>query len=202
MGDPVAPVRSRLETTLTLLLGFGLAIGVFLYEGGFRGYDRSPELVVATLAGTLGIVSVVWYVGYIRAHELTGWWLVALLVGAPVLLFSWKVGIGAMFDGGDRWWPSKPGLKCLLLSTVDGCSILAALLVTRRGSISDHPLAAGAAMGIAAGALAWVLVDLWCPVGHPEHVLLGHVLPMLILAAIGAWPGGRVLRPKPGSVEK
>ena len=174
-------------------VGFAAALSIFLHEGGFRDYDRSPELVVGTLVGTIAIVSVVTYVGYVRRRALAGRWLVLLLVAAPLALFAWKVGYSHLFDGGDRWWPSKPGLRCLLLSTVDGTTILAGLIAARRGSERQHPAAVGAAMGIAAGALTWVLVDLWCPVGHPAHVLLGHVLPMLLLATIGAWPGGALI---------
>ncbi len=183
----------RLRNAVILSLGFIVAIAIFLYVGGFRGYDRSPELVVGTLAGTLVIVAVVGYLGYLRRRALAGWRLALLIVGAPLALLCWKVGFSALFEGGDRWWPSKVGLKCMGVSIIDGCAILAALIATRRASIPRHPAAQGAAMGIAAGGLAWVLVDLWCPVAHPQHVLLGHVLPMLFLAAIGAWPGGTVL---------
>lgn len=146
--------------------------------------------MLGTLVGTLVIVAVVTYFSHAQGRALTGRRLVVLLVAAPVALFAWKVGYSHLFDGGDRWWPSKPGLKCMLLSTVDGTAILAGLIAARRGAEHQHPVATGAGMGIAAGALAWVLVDLWCPVGHPAHVFLGHVVPMFLLAAIGAWPGG------------
>jgi hypothetical protein len=38
-----------------------------------------------------------------------------------------------------------------------------------------------------------VLMDLWCPVAHPQHLLLGHLLPIAALAALGAWAGHRWL---------
>ena len=44
---------------------------------------------------------------------------------------------------------------------------------------------------VAAGAL----VDLWCPVAYLPHVLLGHILPLAIAAAFGAWAGRRLLPP-------
>ena len=56
-----------------------------------------------------------------------------------------------------------------------------------------HPRALGAAVATAIGASVWVLVDAWCPVGYPLHVLLGHVLPLVLLAAVGQWLGGRWL---------
>jgi hypothetical protein len=52
----------------------------------------------------------------------------------------------------------------------------------------------GAAIGAAMGACAAVLVDLFCPVAYLPHLLLGHVLPTLLLVALGASVGGRWLR--------
>jgi len=36
-------------------------------------------------------------------------------------------------------------------------------------------------------------VDLWCPVASVPHLLLGHVLPLGILAAVGALLGDALL---------
>ena len=184
----------RLLNFAMLAVGFGVAVGVFWREGGWRNYDRTPLLMLGTLLGTVGITLLVTYVGVAREHPPAGASLIMLLVGAPLALLAWKLGYSSLFEGATRWWPSKPGFKCLALSTVDGLAILAALLATRRVTRVVHPVAAGASTGVAAGALAWVLVDLWCPVGHVEHVLLGHVLPLVILTAVGAWPGGRWLQ--------
>ena len=49
-------------------------------------------------------------------------------------------------------------------------------------------------MGFAAGACAWVAVDLWCPVAYVPHVLLGHVLPLFVLAGAGALLGQALYR--------
>jgi hypothetical protein len=38
-----------------------------------------------------------------------------------------------------------------------------------------------------------VLLELWCPVGHPGHLLLGHVLPMIAYGAVGYLAGRRWL---------
>jgi hypothetical protein len=45
-----------------------------------------------------------------------------------------------------------------------------------------------------AGAWAAVMVELWCPLAVQEHVLVGHVLPMLALALAGAAFGARAFR--------
>jgi hypothetical protein len=68
-------------------------------------------------------------------------------------------------------------------------------LVMRRGSDPVHPGVAGAALGITAAVAAGTLVDLWCPVAYLPHVLLGHILPLVVAAAFGAWAGQRLLPP-------
>ena len=49
-------------------------------------------------------------------------------------------------------------------------------------------------MGFAAGACAWVAVDLWCPVACVPPLVLGHLLPLLVLAGAGALLGRRFFR--------
>jgi hypothetical protein len=55
------------------------------------------------------------------------------------------------------------------------------------------------AMGVAAGAWAWAAVDVWCPVAYMPHLLLGHVLPVIAVAGVGALFGRTFLslRPRP-----
>ena len=45
-----------------------------------------------------------------------------------------------------------------------------------------------------AGAWAAVMVELWCPLAVHEHILVGHVLPLLVLTLAGAAIGVRMLR--------
>jgi hypothetical protein len=70
---------------------------------------------------------------------------------------------------------------------------LAALGFLRRGVDPVHPRLLGAALGVATGAYAGVLVDLWCPSAEISHVLLGHLGPFVVLVLAGAWLGGRLL---------
>jgi hypothetical protein len=70
---------------------------------------------------------------------------------------------------------------------------LLATVFLRRRSDAVHPAAQGAALAVAFGMCATVLGDLWCPVGHLPHLLGGHILPVALLALLGAWPLGRLL---------
>ena len=110
----------------------------------------------------------------------------------PIGLFAWKVACSLAFGYPMIAWPERPGLKCLSLSLLIATGPLLAFLAVRRRT-PVRPALNGASMGVAAGACAWVAVDLWCPVASVPHLLLGHVLPLCILAGTGALLGQALL---------
>ena len=65
-----------------------------------------------------------------------------------------------------------------------------------RRSAPVHPALNGTGIDFAAGACAWVAVDLWCPATYVLHLLLGHLLPMFLLALAGAMLGRLLLPPR------
>src|SRR5258706_9706220 len=87
----------------------------------------------------------------------------------------------------------NPGLRCFALSFGLGACLMFGLAWPRRHSDAVHPRALGAALGVASGLLGGALVDLWCPLAYPGHVLFGHVLPMWLLGSLGALLGARWL---------
>lgn len=185
-----------------VLIGYALAIAAFAIWGGFRGYDREPLLVLGTFGVTLVLAVAAQVIGVGKSSSVAATRaLLAFVVVTPMVLLAWKLGFSSLFDGATRWWPSKPGFRCLRLSTIVGIAALVPAIVSRVGTPAIRPVATGAAFGTAAGAVAWTLVDLWCPVGHPEHVLLGHVLPTLLLALVGALAGRFLFRPSSSSAD-
>jgi hypothetical protein len=115
--------------------------------------------------------------------------LLATLVVTPLVLMTWKVLWSAGFSGALDAWPGRLGFRCVGLSLLLGGWPLAALILARRRSDPLHPALTGAAFGVAVGACTWVMVDLWCPVAYVPHLLLGHLAPLLALAATGALLG-------------
>jgi hypothetical protein len=182
-----------------------VTISLFLVFGGIRpggtqagglSVARPLELMLITAAGAAVIAACGWWALVSRGRSMLGRKASRLAVagaGIAVLLFAWKVAASSAFSGMSAAWPSRPGLRCAGLGMLLGLWPLAALLVARHRSDATHPDATGAAFGIAAGASTWVLMDLWCPVAHPQHLLLGHLLPIAALAALGAWAGHRWL---------
>jgi hypothetical protein len=194
-----SPTRAAfcLHATTWITLSCAAALFVFeiatrvLYTGIFHKVQvnsRPPELYLTTILGSAAIAGLsIWSVvgrGRSMLGRSRSFILVAMLL-TPAALFAWKSGWTAQFENMSLWKPSAPGLWCLGISLSTALSPLAVLVGLRRGSDPDHPIATGAALGVAAGAGSWVLVDLWCPLASPMHLLLGHVLPIALLAVLG-----------------
>jgi hypothetical protein len=193
-----SPTRSQLVLrTLALAASAVLApLVLFLAFGGARVGPRPTMLVAATAAGAFLIAALAFWIALERGPSMLGRarvWLIGVAIGAPLAFLGWKLsfsaGVPHMMDA----WPTRVGYRCLGLTTLLAAWPFVVLALLRRGSDPTHPRSLGAALGVAAGAAAVALVDLWCPVGHLRHLLLGHVLPMALLGVMGVIVGQRVL---------
>lgn len=178
-------------------LSVALAGGVFLAYGGLRegGAPRPALEIVATTLGAALIAGFgLWLtLGQRSMLSRSAGALVATAVGIPLALLAWKIAWSASFPGGLAPWPGRVGWPCLQISLLTAITPALALLLSRRASEPRHPRLLGAALGAVAGAFAWVVTDLWCPVGHVPHLLLGHVLPVALFIGVGALLGGACL---------
>ncbi len=188
-----SPARREGNVQRRLLMAAGLLLPLVLFIalGGVRPGSRPPSLVAETALGALILAaSSLWVV--LGGGKMLGRSRVALvsMVGFwPVSLLLWKLAWSAASASALLPWPSRPGLICFGFTLLLGLLPLLALAWTRRRSDPTHPASLGAALGVAAGSYAALLVDLWCPVGYPWHVLLGHVLPILLVGLLGAVVG-------------
>jgi len=185
-----APTRAEVARR-RLLVGAAAAAwsaGIMLSVDGVRVAPRPLWLVLATgIASALVSAAVLWFAAT-RGRNMLGRsarTLAAVVVGAPVLLLAWKIGLTACADGMSDAWPMRPGTRCLTVSSLSALGPFLALLWARRRSVTDHARWTGAALGVAAGSVGWLVNDLRCQVGYWPHVLLGHLLPIAIFAALG-----------------
>jgi hypothetical protein len=197
-----SPTRREHWFRSALRMGSALAVPLLLFVlvGGPRLGPRPPGLVATTALGTAAIAASVLLLAVGRGSSMLGRSRGRLLAAAmlvPVAFLLWKLaaswGVPHMMDP----WPTRPGLRCFGLTTLLAAWPAAALVWQRWGSAPVHPRALGAALGVAAGTGAAVLVDLWCPVGHLRHVLMGHLAPILLLGGLGALAGARTLGIRP-----
>ena len=164
--------------------------------GGPRPGPRPLALVAATALGAFAVAALAVYSALGQGRGMLGrarGWLIGVALAAPVAFLAWKLSWSGSFDHMTDAWAARPGYRCFLLTTLFALLPFAVLLFVRRGSDPTHPRSLGLALGVAAGMSAGALVDLWCPVGHLHHLLLGHILPMALLGLLGAWLGQRLL---------
>jgi hypothetical protein len=124
-------------------------------------------------------------------------WLLSIAIGTPALLFAMMFGMAFIHPEITALHPERLGLKCLGLTVAAAAFPLLALAIVRRGSDPVHPITTGAALGAACGASAGVMVELWCPVASPRHVVVGHVATMIVMALLGAVLGARLIAMRP-----
>ena len=164
-----------------------------------QSLERSVWLVAATAGGALGVAAMALWLALGSGRSMLGRsrrWLLYGGVLIPVILLAWKVGCSIAFGDAMVPWPERPGERCLALTLLVAAGPLLSFLAIRRRA-PVQPALNGAVMGFAAGACAWVAVDAWCPVAYVPHLLLGHVLPLFVLAGVGALLGQTLLSLRP-----
>jgi hypothetical protein len=194
------PTPTRREVTgrvtLTVVTAIAVPILTFVAFGAIRPGPRPWSLVVATASGAFGIALAAGWTALGRGGQMVGRArsrLLAMTIAAPATFVLWKLLWSHEYDHMTDAWPDRPGLRCFAFTILLAAWPFLALSSLRRASDPTHPRVLGAALGVATGIGAAVLVDLWCPVGHPEHLVMGHVLPIALLGILGVWVGDRIL---------
>jgi hypothetical protein len=187
------PVPTRAQRTrgavLALVIGFGLLLSS-LASHGITRHGRPVGYMVALAAAWLPIAAVATWAGVSRGRSMLGRplsWLYAVVALTPVaLMAAWAVV--ALF------WPStlfdasgpKQHLVCDTATIVLSLGPLLALGRVRRGTDPVTPRWTGAAIGTAAAAWAAIVLHLFCGFTRPFHILVGHVLPVVLVAWVGS----------------
>jgi len=198
VADMPAPTRAQVVRTRAWLFGCGVvgALAIFFLEGGVRATSRPPSLVALTSLGTAVIVGVGMWVLFTRGRSVlgrSGAQLLLAAVASAALFVAWRYRVSSIY-GFTEAWPERPGLRCLGLSIMTGALPLLGALLSWRRAVPVSPVTTGAAFGAGAGLGSALLVDLWCPVSYMPHLLLGHLLPIGVLALLGGVLGSRILR--------
>jgi hypothetical protein len=194
-----SPLRSeaRREARRVMLATIVIVAALFFVVGGVDHSLGRPAWFLACSLGLWGVVALVALRGAWRggvafgAGSLTS--LATVIVGAPAVLLVASLLLLRWDPALVQIHPERQSLHCFAMTLAAAAYPLVGLSRARRSSDPMHPIASGSALGVACGACAGVMVDLWCPVAAPRHLLLGHVLPMGVLALFGAALGARVI---------
>jgi hypothetical protein len=197
---PTTTRRTEVRRTAGLIAGsIAVALAIFFIRGGVRVTGRPMSLIVGTSLGTAVLAGVATWGLLGRRRSMLGRSSIALCVVAfvtPIALLFWKVVWSAQYPGGLDPWPGRIGFRCLWLSLLMGILPLFAVLFVRRRTDPTHPGVAGLAAGASVGLCVALFVDMWCPVAYVPHFLLGHILPIVLLALAGVGLGKVLLAPK------
>jgi hypothetical protein len=111
----------------------------------------------------------------------------------PAAALVWTLLWNALYPQTLAPTPGRPGFRCLGVTLLLAAWPLVALALTRRRTAIARGALVGAVLGVATAASAGILVALWCPIADPAHMAVGHLLPFVVLAALGAIVGARVV---------
>ncbi len=163
-----------------------IAAGLWALAGGLTRGD--PSLDSGRLAGgwALAAFALTWVVlgrgrsTLVRSPSL----LSAATWASPIVLLLWV----PRFSGTDAAWLTD-GAECFGFTLALAAAPLATFLALRRGAEPHCPGALGAGAGAMCGAWAQVFTLLWCPTRGFLHAVIGHALPLAVLAATGGLLG-------------
>lgn len=192
--SPTRPALRRRRAVVAALAILWSA-SVVGYMGGVELEPRPVWLAAATGLCALAVTS--WTARLVAGFGPRRWTtLAALVVGAPLALLAWKLGVTSLAAGMLDAFPGRVGDRCFVVALAGGAGPFLALLWARRRTVTSAVRWTGAALGCVAGAAGWTVNDIRCQVGEPTHVLLGHVGPLLVFIGLGALLAGW-LRPRP-----
>ena len=177
--------RAALWTALALVC-VGLGIAYFGISPDLPGAMTFLPFLVR-----IGLFAATMWLSVVAALQLsvpganerawTRWWPL-LFLGALVAVTAAELMVVAI--AGDAGAPLR-GWKCVRkLTYVGAIPALGAIVLIRRASPIDPVWAALLGL-VAAGAAGALTSEIACPLRFPMHVMLWHVLPIAVYAAIG-----------------
>lgn len=197
-----APVRMRLGRMLTLALAAGLAVSAVLLLAtvGLRD-DLASAIATVRVAFKIGMTLVLAIVAFGLVSRIgrpgvpLKLWGLALLL--PLALMVVAVGVELLVVPQDAWAARLMGRNaafCLFFIPLLSLAPLAAFLAALRNGAPDDPGLAGAAAGLAAGAIGAALYAWHCPDDSPLFGAAWYTLAIMLVIAAGYGIGRRLLR--------
>lgn len=192
--EPVRPLNGPLPAAAGAAVVLAiLALGAILTMGTHGWAERLPWQRTASYLGAAGVLSLTLATAMrerVPGFSLAAPWryfvaaLAALLWAGPFVIYQ--------FQPETRFW--KHGMACyaigLLIGVVAGVIIW---LIMRRGYLVS-PRRAGWFAGVAAGSLAFMVQETYCPVVESAHAALWHGGGAALLGVVGWLAGQRLFQ--------
>jgi hypothetical protein len=193
-AEPAAPRAVGLRHNALIVAGsLVLPVALSIWAHGPDVGGRPCGYVVALAAAWLLVSALATWGGVLRGSSMLGrpasWRLLvatltpaALLATALVAALVWPQ---TMVDDARP----RDHVVCIVFTFLCAVGPLVAFALVRRRSDPVAPRLTGAAIGAAAGAWGALSIELHCGHASPEHVLLGHLMPVALLALVGILVG-------------
>jgi hypothetical protein len=197
-----SPTRAvhRRRVLVIAAVGALATASLFVAMGGMAPGTRPAEMIAFTAGFGLLAAAILTRLSSAARGPMLGRprsvLLTAVVLTAPVLALAAVAATMAWPTPAAEEVTSHADLACALMSLAQGALPLVALLLPRRGTDPVHPAVTGAALGMTAGAWTVVMAYLRCPHAAAMHCILAHVVPTLVLTALGAVLGWVLLRVK------
>src|SRR5512143_4044975 len=192
--SPTRGEASR-QTMATIAAALVVDAALCFLVGGVHAGLRPTKLVLLTYGGGAILALLALWGAFGRGGFMLGRpkrWLVAITIVAPIALWSWLHIWSVIYPESAIASSGRVGLRCLALCVAFAVWPLALLLRSLRERNPVTSIETGAARGAALGALASVVVGLWCAQTSAAHLALGHAVPLVVLSLVGGWLGGRM----------
>jgi hypothetical protein len=186
-----------LYARILVAVAASIAATVFLALGGVHAGQRPLTLIVGTAMAwsCVAVAMTGLNFGWRSMQGPPGAWLLNAAIGAPVLLLASTLLSDVHFLAALQ--PFSEGRSSTLLDIAQtlatGGPPLLAYAFARKGTELFHPMERGSALGAMAGVWAGLPVTLRCPYAGLSHVAVGHLLPVVVLIALGGWVGHQLL---------
>jgi hypothetical protein len=194
---PLPSVRVRALRWLIVSLGLcARTVGLIGGRADLLASLRDPTFLVPAallLCAGLTAAAAAMTLSVPGAERTPAWRMLAVVLAA-----TWAFVVVVRLVSGGAWWPRLAAWPnhwaCVAeitgLAIVSGWVLLGML---RRASPLESGWSAGLA-SIASAALAAAATQIICPLDDAAHLVVSHVTPVMILAAIGTLVGARALR--------
>jgi hypothetical protein len=196
-SSPVAPrAAGSWRRTFASCLGVGASFAILMSIGGPGPYGRPPAYTLALAALWLLVGVTAAWAGVARGRSMLGRpssWRALVVVLTPVALVVTALFAGEMWPPPVKVADMSRHLVCMAFTVLMALGPLVAFTFLRRGSDPVAPRLTGAAIGAVSGAIGALGIELRCSHATLLHVTVGHVLPVALLALVGALVAGRVV---------
>lgn len=195
----IAPQAAAQRLALSLSIGSALTLLAVLVILGVR-HDLNPALhgmnfwMKASYTGVLGVLGIIWAAQLGRPEAPMPQWRWAVLpIAVLALIATCQFAYTAPSERtsmllGTSW---KVCAKNIILLAIP---LFFAMVWVFRSFAPTHLRAAGAASGLATGALSATLYGLHCPESSMAFVLIWYSIGIVVMTLFGALSGTRLLR--------